>query len=299
MTVINPGGGGGGVFTVAQGPVGAPDAQLGPTTRTINSGVAGTFSVLGFQNDDPAAPDSATRVYIVARAKVAAGVGGALKIFGDPYFDGAEYRDMGLYFHAAQNGDAGYWGQGAYWINGKVGPTQAGAPTYWGKNPDIGFSFQDGATVAGRFMYISAGVGMFIAGPNVPRFAPFTTAVRAEIQGDLGLNDGTNGGAGKGIRWFSAAGAANNLVQFNNADVKWIFAGAQTMRLYANGSMVHGDEVGVLANAATDGFFYLRGMAGTPAGVPTARTGSVPLIVDTTANKLWAYLAGWKSVTFA
>lgn len=298
-----PAAGTGGVFTVAQGPTGAPHAQLGPTTKTLHSGTGGTFSgVLAFQNDATDAPDEATRIYIVPRAKPTTGtVGGALKIFGDPYFNGAEYRDMGLYFSRAQNGDTGYWGQGVMWLNGKVGPDQATATTYWGKNPDIGFSFQDGLTVGGRFTYLSDGNGMFTAGPNVPRFAPFTSAVRAEIQGDIGFNDGTNGGAGKGIRWFSAAGLANNLIQFNNTDVKWTLAGTQVWRAYGNGSVVHGNETGVMATNSTDGFFYVRAMTGPPTGVPTTRAGSTAIVVESSGTpKIWAYVGGaWKSATLA
>lgn len=50
--------------------------------------------------------------------------------------------------------------------------------------------------------------------------------------------------------------------------------------------------------ASTDGFFYLSTCAGTPTGVPTAKTGRAPMIIDSNANKLWAYVGGsWKSIT--
>lgn len=53
-----------------------------------------------------------------------------------------------------------------------------------------------------------------------------------------------------------------------------------------------------LATTATDGFIYAPSCAGTPTGVPTTQTGTVPFVIDTTASKLWAYIGGtWKSTT--
>jgi len=47
-----------------------------------------------------------------------------------------------------------------------------------------------------------------------------------------------------------------------------------------------------VATTATDGFLYIPGCAGTPTGTPTAKTGRVPLVVDTTNNKLYFYSGG-------
>ena len=50
-----------------------------------------------------------------------------------------------------------------------------------------------------------------------------------------------------------------------------------------------------LSTSATDGFLYIPTCAGTPSGVPTARTGTVPLVYDTTNNKIAVYNgAAWK-----
>lgn len=55
-----------------------------------------------------------------------------------------------------------------------------------------------------------------------------------------------------------------------------------------------------LATTATDGFFYAPSCAGPPTGVPTAQTGTIPLVVDSTNGRLYARVAGaWKSVLFA
>lgn len=51
-----------------------------------------------------------------------------------------------------------------------------------------------------------------------------------------------------------------------------------------------------LATTATDGFFYIPSCAGIPTGVPTAKTGRVPMMYDSTNNKFYIYNGAWKSV---
>lgn len=47
-----------------------------------------------------------------------------------------------------------------------------------------------------------------------------------------------------------------------------------------------------LATNATNGFVYMPSCAGTPTGVPTAFTGRVPWVFDTTNKKICIYTAG-------
>jgi hypothetical protein len=53
---------------------------------------------------------------------------------------------------------------------------------------------------------------------------------------------------------------------------------------------------GTLATNATTGFFYVPTCAGTPTGTPAnTPTGFVPLVVDSTNNKLYFYSGGaWR-----
>lgn len=72
---------------------------------------------------------------------------------------------------------------------------------------------------------------------------------------------------------------------------------AERMRIDSNGNVEIGTAA--LATTATNGFLYIPSCAGTPTGTPTAKTGRVPLVYDTTNNKLYAYNGAWKSVTLA
>jgi hypothetical protein len=54
-----------------------------------------------------------------------------------------------------------------------------------------------------------------------------------------------------------------------------------------------------LGTTATAGFPYIPSCPGTPTGVPTAYTGRVPMVYDTTANKLWFYNGSWRGVVVA
>jgi len=73
---------------------------------------------------------------------------------------------------------------------------------------------------------------------------------------------------------------------------------AETLILHGTAHATVGSVVvntAALATTATDGFLYVPGCAGTPTGVPTAFAGRVPIVVDTTNNKLYFYSGGaWR-----
>lgn len=56
---------------------------------------------------------------------------------------------------------------------------------------------------------------------------------------------------------------------------------------------------GALATNATDGFLYIPTCAGVPTGTPTAKTGRVPIIYDSTNNKVMVYDGAWVGVAVA
>jgi hypothetical protein len=79
----------------------------------------------------------------------------------------------------------------------------------------------------------------------------------------------------------------NNFRFFTNGTAN------ERARIPAAGGMVVGTAA--LATAATDGFLYVPTCAGTPTGTPTTQTGTAPIVVDTTNNKLYFYSGGqWR-----
>jgi hypothetical protein len=53
--------------------------------------------------------------------------------------------------------------------------------------------------------------------------------------------------------------------------------------------------IGTLATTATNGFFYVPNCAGAPTGTPTAISGFIPIVVDSTNHKLYFYSGGsWR-----
>lgn len=74
-----------------------------------------------------------------------------------------------------------------------------------------------------------------------------------------------------------------------------IFMANDTQRanIPAAGGMVVGTAA--IATNATDGFLYVPTCAGTPTGTPTTQTGTAPIVIDTTNNKLYFYSSGtWR-----
>lgn len=70
--------------------------------------------------------------------------------------------------------------------------------------------------------------------------------------------------------------------------------GAERMRIDSNGNVII--NTAAIATNATNGFLYLETCAGTPTGAPTSYTGRVPMIYDTSANKIWFYNGSWRGV---
>lgn len=67
----------------------------------------------------------------------------------------------------------------------------------------------------------------------------------------------------------------------------------------SKGNLIHGTAA--LLTTATDGFLYIPTCAGAPTGDSTDYTGRLPMIYDTTNNKLWFNTSGttWKGVVLA
>ena len=94
---------------------------------------------------------------------------------------------------------------------------------------------------------------------------------------------------------FTALSVAIQTPQ-NDIDSVWYDRIKATER-FINSSAI-GD--GKLTTTATAGFGFLPTCAGPPTGVPVTpdpvHTGYVPIVFDTTNNKIWIYNGAWKGV---
>jgi hypothetical protein len=103
---------------------------------------------------------------------------------------------------------------------------------------------------------------------------------------------------------FPAAAAGGARTNFQSTGGPFLIVtsgGAYAIDFYTNltlrftvdgaGNVVVG--TGALATNATDGFLYIPTCAGAPTGTPTAKTGRVPIVFNTTDNKLHVYDGGW------
>ncbi len=69
----------------------------------------------------------------------------------------------------------------------------------------------------------------------------------------------------------------------------------QAMKIDSSSNVVI--NTGAVATTATNGFLYIPTCAGTPTGTPTSYSGRVPIVFDSTNNKLCIYNGAWKTVT--
>jgi hypothetical protein len=106
----------------------------------------------------------------------------------------------------------------------------------------------------------------------------------------LGARPTTNQGITTGS-YNTIVGVVSGLSNPSNNVILADGQGNQVIRKDANHNQILGAEA-ALATTATNGFTYIPTCAGTPTGTPTAITGKVPIVADTTNNKLYVYLGG-------
>lgn len=168
----------------------------------------------------------------------------------------------------------------AYTVFGSI-DIQIGTNAAGGAPTDMVFSTAaSGSTATARMRITSAGrVGI---GTNSPDAL-------------LSVNGIASFGAGAvATPSIAAFGDLNTGFWFPAADTIAVStAGSERLRVDANGNVVI--NTAAIATTATNGFLYVPSCAGTPTGTPTTFTGRVPIVVDTTNNKLYFYSGGqWR-----
>ncbi len=97
-----------------------------------------------------------------------------------------------------------------------------------------------------------------------------------------------------GSPFFSiGAGPAVSNVYINPGNIGF------TANFNSSGSLILGTSA--IPTSATAGFLYITSMAGTATGTAnlTGATGRVPMVYDTSNNRLWIYNGSWRSAAFA
>ena len=134
--------------------------------------------------------------------------------------------------------------------------------------------------------------GLGIAGAS--NFGGKVTISTASVQGlDLATSDSY---ANLRVIQNSTGPDKDIYIGFNSA-------ATSSLHLYSNnfqtvfinkGNTVVGAAV---TTTATDGFLYIPTVNGTKTGIPTTYSGTIPMVFDTSVNKLVVYTGGtWKSV---
>lgn len=137
-------------------------------------------------------------------------------------------------------------------------------------------TLQLGAADAAAPVAQTLSVQSVVAGTSNTAGANFT------ITGSQGTGTGAGGSIIFQVAPAGSSGTAQNAL-------------ARRFAIVGSGSVVVGDGSNALGTTATDGFLYVPTCAGTPTGAPTTQTGSAPIVVDTTNNKLYFYSGGqWR-----
>jgi len=111
-----------------------------------------------------------------------------------------------------------------------------------------------------------------------------------------------NGASGAGNLALSFVGDTNTGLYRSAADEISVQTGGVTavtvdasQRVLTASSIVCGSAA--IATNATEGFLYVPSCAGTPSGTPTAFTGRIPIVYDSTNKILYLYDGSWRKAT--
>ena len=168
-----------------------------------------------------------------------------------------------------------------------------------GAKANFGFSTNASATTTGYNIGLrgNVGNGNLNVGAYGSALIAKNSATNIGVLG-LALNTGTSPiqvAGFFGLQNSDPTFASAALMCDNGSQTSDIFAardnGTTKFKITDAGNVVCSNAA--LATNATDGFLYIPTCAGTPTGVPTAQTGTVAMVFDTTNNKLYIYDGGW------
>lgn len=164
--------------------------------------------------------------------------------------------------------------------------------------------FNGASLVAAESVYMGAGVLFFFTsgseqmrlnstGLGIGTTNPSATLELARTSADVGLFITRSSTGAASYRQFIDGDGDIRFNMVSSKSIRFFTNNTERARIPAAGGMIVGTAV--LATTATDGFLYVPTCAGTPTGTPTTQTGTAPIVVDTTNNKLYFYSGGaWR-----
>lgn len=99
-------------------------------------------------------------------------------------------------------------------------------------------------------------------------------------------------------KFYLDGGGNTYIIEGSADDVVFTVGGNDVLELKSSSSLILGTQA-ALATSATTGFTYIPTCAGAPSGTPTAFTGKVAMVFDTTNNKFMIYDGAWIGATLS
>lgn len=140
-----------------------------------------------------------------------------------------------------------------------------------------------------------ANFGLKIEATNASNYAPIDFVTPTGLAGQfLATSASFSSGIFSGNQLALASYVANGLLLASSYSIKFAAGGLATTNeafsIDTNANLICGRAA--IATNATNGFLYVPTCAGTPTGVPTTVTGRVPIVADSTNNKLYIHSGG-------
>ena len=146
----------------------------------------------------------------------------------------------------------------------------------------------------------SSGGGVVVFSKSPVIETPFSQWIDSTTSDIVHTMNGNNSGQGAMVQYTDAAtynlgigssGSGNFEVRANH--FKWN-NGDLLIEARTNGTVALWKQA-ALSTSATDGFAYIPTCAGTPTGTPTTITWLLPMVIDSTNNKMYIYSGGaWR-----
>jgi hypothetical protein len=154
-------------------------------------------------------------------------------------------------------------------------------------------------------------VAWYVAAGSGEGYQVFVSSGNTSTDGNVVSNDqpmwkikslGTSGATGRGVidlvdgnndgwRIWNLPDGTNDPLSIRPINGGTV--GSAALTLLDDGTVICHNAA--LATNATGGFLYVPSCAGTPTGTPTSQAGRIPIVVDSTNNKLYFYSGGaWR-----